>query len=514
LRTLALDHATITAAALVPAGRYVFPDDGLGRPAPLALPAYCRVRGVARPTADSRIRFELWLPVAARWNGRYQQVGNGGFAGAIPEPQIAVGLARGYAVAGTDDGHEGEGPEFVIGHPERFVDYGYRAVHETAKQAKAIVRAFYGADPSHAYFVGCSDGGREALMEAQRYPDDFNGIIAGAPAADFAGFATAAVWHWKALTETAASAIPLDRLPAIQAATVRACDGLDGVQDGLIEDPRRCRFDPTALRCGAQVRVDCLTSTQVATLAALYQGPRTRAGRRIFPGMPPGTEAGVRGWDIWLIGNPPQNPPLQAWFGIGVYAYMVFGDPKWDYRTLDVDRDYERARRTAGPILDATNPDLGAFKARGGRLIQYHGWGDAAIAAESSIEYYEQVEARMGTGPNRSVDDFYRLFMVPGMGHCFGGIGPHDFGNPGSMAPPSTDPDRDVVAALERWVEHGTAPDRIVASGIRPATPLGNASKTVKITRPLCPYPKTAKYSGTGSSDAAENFSCTESAER
>ena len=388
--------------------------------------------------AIPNIKFALWLPAASAWNAKYRQEGNGGWAGAINTASFAEPLRRGYAVAGTDNGHEGGGgANWAIGHPEKLIDFGYRAVHETAVQSKAIIRAFYGRDPERSYFNGCSDGGREALMEAQRFPEDFNGILAGAPANNWSRLFTAFVWNERALLATPESAIPPAKLPVIQRAVMAACDGRDGVADGLIENPLACKFDPAVLVCKGADAADCLPKAQVEALQKVYEGPRNpRTQDRLFVGQPPGTEAVPGGWGAWIT---PANPAgaIQFAFGNSYYGAAVFEDPKWNFRMLDFDRDVSIGDAKAGPVLNATSPDLRSFRASGGKLIQYHGWGDAAIPASSSIEYYETVRAFLSKYPDARTpgapptEDFYRLFLVPGMGHCGGGSGPNSFGNGG-----------------------------------------------------------------------------------
>jgi feruloyl esterase len=461
---------------------------------------------VARPSSDSEIKFAVWLPVDG-WNGNYRQEGNGGWAGAIPLQSMIDPLRRGYAVAATDDGHEGSfvpSASWAIGHPEKLVDFGYRAVHETHEQATAIVRAFYGRDAARSYFMGCSDGGREALMEAQRYADDFDGIIAGAPANNWSHLFTGFIWNEQALLNNSASSIPAAKLPVIQNAALASCDVLDGIKDGLIENPRVCRFDPGVLTCKGADSADCLTPPQVDAVRKIYAGPKNpRSGEQIFPGYPRGTEAVAGGWAAWIAPATPSNG-IQFLFGNSYYGQAVFENPKWDFRTLNFDSDVAFGDAKVGAVINSTSPDLRSFRARGGKLIQYHGWGDAAIAPASSIEYYESVRSFLAKFPDgrgessRPVENFYRLFMVPGMAHCGGGAGPNSFGNGPAVS--GAGPDRDVFAALERWVETGVAPDRLIGSG---------TVSEKAMTRPLCPYPRVATYAGSGDSNDASSFACT-----
>jgi hypothetical protein len=506
LTTLILTNATIISATSVAAGEFK-PPAGPGQPAPIEpLPAFCRVAAIAKPTTDSEIRFELWLPTSG-WNGKYEQVGNGGFAGTIPFSAMASPLLHGYATAGTDDGHvSATDGLWALGHPEKLIDFGYRAVHETSIQAKAIARAFYARDLARSYFVGCSDGGREALMEAQRFPDDFVGIVAGAPANNWTHLLVGAIWIEQALSNDPASYVPPNKLPVIQNAAVAACDTLDGVKDGVISDPRRCHFDPAVVQCSGTDGPDCLTQPQVAAVRKIYGGPRNpRTGAQIFPGYSPGTEAVPANWRVWISGNGPGQPTLQAFFGNTFYAYMVFDNPKWDFHTFNFDSDVKTADDKTAGILNSTDPDLAKFKARGGKLIQYHGWGDAAIPPQNSIDYFETVQAVMGRTAREqdlgSTQDFYRLFMVPGMSHCAGGIGATSFGNvPSGLH----DFAHDVVRALEQWVEKGIAPNQIIATGFVD----GDRAKGQEMTRPLCPFPEEAVYKGSGDINNAASFTC------
>ena len=476
LTGLKLSHTGVTSAVAVAATENI--------------PAHCAVLATTRPTSDSEIKFELWLP-ASGWNGKYEQAGNGGWAGTIPVGSLAEPLRRGFATAGTDDGHTGGSAEWAIGHPEKLADFGYRAVHETRVQATAIVQAFYGREISRSYFFGCSDGGREALMEAQRFADDFDGIIAGAPANYWTHLLTAGLWDEQSLLNDPASAIPQAKLPAIQKAALEQCDALDGVKDGLIEDPRACRFDPGKIACKGVDSAECLTSAQVAALLKIYGGPKNpRTGAKIFPGPSPGVEGVAGTWAAWIIPGA-QGTPAGFGFANSFYLQALYENQKTDFHTLNFDADLAYADEKAGPVLNSTSPDLRSFRARGGKLIQYHGWGDAAISPQNSIDYYELVQAFMAKYPNGRVstpgpvDDFYRLFMVPGMGHCGGGIGPNSFGNVAPVA--AGDPERDLLSALDRWVEKGVAPDHFVGTGKSVSDP-GKA-----LTRPLCAYPKVAR---------------------
>jgi hypothetical protein len=335
-------------------------------------------------------------------------------------------------------------------------------------------------------------------MEAQRYPEDFDGIVAGAPANNWSHLFTGFIWNEQALAETP---ITPAKLPAIQNAVLAACDALDGVKDGLIEDPRACHFDPASLLCKAGDASDCLTEGQVTTLRKIYSGPKNpRTSKPVFPGYAMGTEAIPGGWSPWIM-----PPGLQASFGNSYYGQAVFEQSNWDFHRLNFDTDVEFGDAKAGPVLNSTNPDLRSFRANGGKLIQYHGWGDAAISPLNSIDYYESVRTFLGRFPdarhaNTDPMDFYRLFLVPGMAHCGGGIGPNDFGNTRNSV--RTDAEHNILSALEGWVERGAAPAKIIGSG----RAVNDPTKT--LTRPLCPYPQTAHYRGTGDPNDAENFVC------
>jgi hypothetical protein len=499
LASLTLTNAAITSATSVAAGTFT-PPSAPGQPqAPAAvMSSFCRVVGLAKPTSDSEIKFEVWLP-SSGWNGKYEQVGNGGYAGTIPLARMALPILRGYATAGTDDGHVGgRDVSWAIKHPEKVIDFGYRAVHETSVQAKAIVHEFYGKDPVQSYFVGCSDGGREALMEAQRFPTDFHGIVAGAPANNWTHLMFKALLDERALLDDPASFIPPSKLPALQNAAVAACDALDGVKDGLIQNPRLCRFDPAVIQCKGADGPECLTAPQVETAQKIY-GPakNSRTGAQITPGFSPGTEAVPANWQTWITGAGAGQEALGTFFTNSFFGYMVFENPNWDFHSLNFDSDVKRTDDKLASILNSTNANLRPFRARGGKLIQYHGWGDAAIPPQNSIDYFESVQSAIGT-----TKDFYRLFMVPGMSHCGGGLGANVFGN--ALAVKQADAAHDVEMALDQWVMHGVAPDQIIATGfVR-----GDPDKGIAMTRPLCPYPQEAHYNGTGDSNSAASFTC------
>jgi feruloyl esterase len=500
LANLKLADTTITGAQLVAAGAFtppVAPPNGLALVAYKALPAFCRVQGVIRPSSDSHIEFEVWLP-ASGWNGKYLGVGNGGFAGSIiytagpagNTPGLAQALATGYATSSTDTGHKGGGTDakWALGHPEKIVDYGYRAVHETAEQSKAIIRAFYGEAPKHSYFSSCSNGGREALMEAQRYPADYDGIIAGAPAGPFTHILAAFTVDIQATEADPAAYIPAAKLPALESGALAACDAIDGLKDGVIDDPRRCHFDPGTLLCTGAESNSCLTEPQVAALRKIYAGARTSKGEQIYPGYQPGGETGPGGWTAWFTGTGPGKGAQYA-FSTQGGAYLIFQNADWDYRTFNLGHDVKIADDTMGQRLNATDPNLMGFKNRGGKLVLYHGWSDAALAPTGTIDYYNSVISKMG---RKDAGGFTRLYMVPGMQHCGGGPGPNSFREP-------------MTAALEQWVEQRSAPDKIIATKFKTD---GNPASGLARTRPLCPYPQVARYSGSGSIDEAANFAC------
>jgi feruloyl esterase len=475
LTSLKLPHTTIDSAQLVAAGAFEPPGGrgvGAAQRAELQkLPAFCRVAATARPTSDSEIKIEVWMP-ASGWNGKYLAVGNGGWTGSIAYNALIEMLGRGYATSSTDTGHEGGSAEFALGHPEKLIDFGYRSIQEMSTVAKQAITTFYGSAPRYSYWSGCSAGGRQGLQAAQRFPDEFDGIIAGAPGHDWTGRAGSALRVWRALNDNPAGHIPADKYPLLHDAALQACDRNDGVADGVIENPSRCQFDPGVLLCEGKDEGDCLTAAQVETARQIYASPANPRTGRPIPGLQPGSE---RGWSTWG-GQRPFGTALD------LFRYVVFQDPNWQVEQFDFARDLPRAEEGDRNTTNALNPDLSAFFKSGGKLLQYHGWNDPQIAPGSSVQYYDRVVER--AGDRSRVHDSYRLFMVPGMAHCGGGEGPNRF---------------DMVAALERWVEQGQAPDRIVAT--RP-------TETGVRSRPLCAWPQTAHYTGSGSTDDAANFVC------
>jgi len=472
LSALALANATITSAQVVDAGAFTPPGSG-NAAAFRALPAFCRVAATLKPSSDSDIKIEVWMP-ASGWNGKFQAVGNGAFSGAIAYSAMATALARGYAASSTDTGHSGGSASFALGHPEKVIDFGWRAVHEMTVASKKIVATYYDSAPKYSYWNGCSAGGRQAMKEAQRFPADFDGIVAGAPGLDWTGRAVQAVRVAQALEKAEAARLSQAQTQLLHRAVVQACDVLDGVKDGLIENPKRCTFDPAVLQCKGSENAGCLTPAQVRTASLIYSAAVNTKTKREIAGLAPGSELGWTdlGWSASARAT-----------GLDQFRFIVFGDPTWDVQKFNLETDLARAEDADGGIINALDANLKPFIERGGKLLQYHGWSDPQISPGNSTQYYERVVAALG-GAGK-IQHAYRLFMAPGMGHCSGGEGPNTF---------------DMIAALEQWVERGQPPDRVVASH--------SADGIVDRTRPLCPYPQVAVYNGTGSTDAAANFDC------
>jgi len=434
--------------------------------------AHCRVTGVI----GTEIRFALLLPDA--WNRKFLMGGGGGFVAGIDNQAQAV-VNDGYATVGTDTGHQGgvTDASWALNNIERQLNFGYLAVHRTAETAKAIIRSYYGSNEARSYFSGCSNGGRQALMEAQRYPDDFDGIVAGAPALDFVGIAAQFIKDIQAAFPDGHSKAPMfapDALKSIESQVLEKCDALDGVKDGVIDDPRRCTVDPASLTG--------LTDAQRHAVKAIYSETRGK-GDSIYPAQPVGGEGQPGGWPAWIVGMQPgptpQGPSLRYAFGTQFFKYFVFSDPDWDYTRYDISTVRTDAR-IAGSLLNATNPDLDAFKAKGHKLIVWHGWADPALTPLATVRYHEQVSAR-----DSKASEYLRTFMMPGVLHCTGGAGPDNVNWP---------------AAISDWVENGKAPERLVARKL--------VNGSAVRTRPLCPYPQKAEYKGSGSTDDEGNFVC------
>jgi feruloyl esterase len=440
------------------------------------------VAATLTPSRDSDIKIEIWLPLpradgapgGPAWNGRFQAVGNGGWTGSIPYVSMAEAVAAGYAVAGTDTGHVGNTASFALGHPEKVIDFGYRAVHEMTAKAKVVVDAFYGKPPSLSIWNGCSQGGRQGVAAAVRYPADFDAVIAGAPAVNYMHLHAGRMAINRAVNATPAAVIPPAKYAVIHQAVVAACDARDGVADGVIENPGTCTFDPQVLQCSAQDDGRCLTAAQVASARLMYAGaahPVTRA--EVLPGLARGSELG---WAV--IGSP---APIT--YAADAFKYIIARDPAWEASRFDPALDLDRAQ-AADPddVLGSTDVNLRPFFARGGKLLLYHGWSDPQVTPYNTINFFQKVVAAQGgAGVGTSV----QLYMLPGMNHCTGGPGPDTF---------------DKVAAMESWIATGVAPSSIEASH--------RTSGTVARTRPLCPFGQVARWNGSGSTDAASSFSC------
>ena len=437
----------------------------------------CRVKAIARPVDDSEIRFDIWLPAAEKWNGKFLGNGNGGYSSSINTAQMNRAIELGYATAGTDTGHTGGDPVFAFGHPEKLKDFAYRAIHLMTTTAKHLIRVHYGRHAAQAYFSSCSTGGHQALSEVQRYPDDYDGVIAGAPANNRIGQTFAFLWGWLAThDDKGAPILAADHLKLVHKSVLAACDAQDGLKDGLIGEPRRCRFDPAALACKPGQSTECLTPSQVEAFRKVYAGVKNpRTGRQIFAGWPLGSEhfgdSPMQSWRAYLL-DPKEPMRVEA------FRYFIFNDPAWNFREIDWDRDHAFAEKQV-PFLNANDTNLNAFKNSGGKLIMYAGLADPVVPPAENIAYFDAVTKAMG-GPQKTAA-FARLFLAPGMGHCQGGYGPSQF---------------DSLTALDQWVTKGIAPEKLIAT-----------QSTVR-TRPLCAYPQVARYSGKGSIDDAANFTC------
>jgi hypothetical protein len=478
--SLALPDGKITSASLVAAGAFT-PPAGMpmmGGPAGLAVfknaPAFCRVTATLTPTSDSDIKIEVWMP-AQNWNGKLVGIGNGVWAGSIGYAAMAEPLARGYATVATDTGHVGSGMDgkFAAGHKEKLIDFGYRAVHEMTVKAKLILAAYYGRKERLSLWVSCSTGGRQGLMEAYRYPGDYNGISSMAPANPMVGLMIDTLWTGYAALKDDAHKVGMPKMMAVHKAYIAQCDEKDGLKDGIVGDPEHCSFDPGTLQCKDQPNDDCLTAPQVAALRDIYAGPKNpRTGQQIFAGFEPGSEQQL----AMLAGGTEPFPVATSYF-----RDLVFANPQWDYKSYDYDKDLAPAYQFGSAILDVPSDGLSRFFAGGGKLLISHGWSDGLIPAPNTVAFYQAMTAKMD--PKKAAASV-RLFMIPGMGHCAGGD-----------APTVTD----MLLVIDQWADQGKAPDSIIATRPPNQKPM---------SRPICPYPQIAKYKGSGSTDDAANFAC------
>jgi feruloyl esterase len=488
LAQLALPGAIVTSAQSVNAGEFVAPETHLSKIA--AMPGmsvvghaknqpnvpFCRVAATLKPSSDSDIKMEVWFPLSG-WNGKMVTIGNFGWAGEIMYGSMTGPLAEGYAVTNTDTGHDSskpgqEGGAFVTGHPEKLIDYSHRAYHLTTVNAKTIIKAFYGDEPLQSYWVGCSLGGLEGLTEAKRYPDDYDGIAVGAPPNPLVGFNAAQLWPSSVINGDTAKIISKDKLKMVNAAVIKACATPVGEKHGLVEEPDSCGFEPKQLLCKDAETDACLTAAQVDTLEKIQQGPiNPRTGEIIFPGPAKGSEAEL---SAFANGKPFKN-------ALDLFRYVAFEDTAWDGTKVDWDRDINAAFDKIGPLL-AVDSNLGPYFDRGGKLMLYVGWNDFHNPAELA-NYYENLLRNSGANASQSV----KLFTIPGMGHCLGGVGTDTFNKLGT---------------LDSWVNSGAAPAQIVTSKIE--------NGAVVRTRPICAYPKVARYQGNGSMEDASNFACVE----
>jgi Tannase and feruloyl esterase len=451
------------------------------------LPVFCRVVATLRPSSDSNIGVEMWLP-QSKWNGRLLGTGSGGFGGFIFYEELAAGLRKGYAVINTDMGltvPPGKDQAVFANRQQRWIDWGYRATHVMTLFAKRMVNAYYGHDAEHSYFLGCSTGGGQALAEAQRYPKDYDGLVGGAPPNNRTGVHLSILWNFIAMHRTAEAYIPQSKALMIEKSVIALCEGRDGTKDGIIVDPRSCPFDPATLRCSGSDSENCLTAEQVKTARLLYGGPHNpKTDEPLYPGVEPGSE---EDWDANFgpAGADVQPPfaPMFEW---------VFGT-HWNWRRFDFDRQAREFIRELGPSVNSLDPDLDKLRESGHKLLIYQGWEDPLVVPEASVDYWNAVadraqkESRRAHNSAGTIDDYYRLFMVPGMYHCGGGPGADSF---------------DPLSAMVEWVEDGKAPDQIIATKY---DKLGHPI----FQRPLCPYPQTAQYRGSGDMNKAASFTCT-----
>lgn len=462
--------------------------------------AFCRIVGVATPTADSHIGFEVWLPPASRWNGKFRGEGSGGSAGAISPGPMRDALAMGYATMSTDNGHltdpadplGGSGQRWAYKHPEKMIDWGWRALHLSTVAAKLVVRDFYSKPSARNYFIACSAGGHHALMEATRFPNDYDGYVAGAAPWKWTSLMFGHTWNSiPALKDP--SAITAESVAILNRRMVAACDRLDGVEDSVISDPRRCTVDPGEFQCKAGESMNCLNHVQVEAARHIYAGAKKSDGTVLMPGQVRGSEAG---WLAQNGGSTPGGSSGEFW------KLTVFQEPDFKNVNFDFDKDTERALKTKVgrytlPEVYDQKIDFDRFRQRGGKFIFFQGWADSVITPMMDVDFYDRVVARYGQD---KTDDFFRFFALPGMGHCSGGPGFSHIGG-ATGAPIKDTSDHDMVRALDLWVTTGQAPSLFIGAHM-------NEAKDVTATRPICRYPLEARYTGRGDTNRAENFTC------
>ncbi len=517
LLQLSLPHAAVTSAAVMDSGSFT-DDTRAGEPSQTyaSLPAFCRVRGVSRPTSNSEIHFEIWLPEPQAWTGRLFMVGNGAYASYIYYAQMAQRIRAGAMAVATDGGHQGgwDDLSFGVGHPEKIADFAGRAGHESVVAGKAAASAYFGSAPRYSYMCGCSTGGYQALTAAQRYPDDFDGLIAGDPGNNRSTLNMQFLWNYLANHRPGDDGTPIlsaDDLVLLHEAVVNACDALDGVADGVINDPRDCKFDLQTLLCPRGQITKCLSRAQIDAARKIYQGPTdARTGQPIYPGFPFGSEGvatrnekGFPGWSAYWADQAHPNQPSRTDF----FRLWVFEDPKWDWWHFNWGSDVDFVHAKMAETFDANSTDLSAFKAHGGKLIMFMGWSDPVGTPFEAINYYEHVQARAAgtteSARRTATQSFLRLYMIPGMAHCAEGEGAVNFSTATrDSTPPVSDATHDMAAALQEWVEKGTPPQALIATKYAE----GDAHK-IAFQRPLCVFPGVAKYRG-GPTDRAESFAC------
>jgi len=478
--------STITTAAIV-SGTFAAPR---GAAAIQGLPSFCRVTATLKPSPVSDIKIEVWLPVEG-WNGKIEGVGNGGLAGTISYSALAAGIRRGYASVSTDTGHIASDVTWLP-IEERERDYGYRAIHGMTVVAKAVVQEFYGSPARRSYFNGCSTGGGQGLGEAQLYPEDYDAILAGAPSSLPTSLRAAVIWEFQAASNNPAGNLSEESLSLITETVLEQCGGKYGPTDGFLSDPRTCKFSPAKLLCKiGQDPATCLTAPQVSAVNKIYAGTfNSRTKELLWPGLMPGSEEpggpGTVGWQRAKI-----NGPVPFGAGAQFYSYAVYENPNLDFHTMDMDHSVELAEKKF-PFINHNGTDIEAFLKRGGKLLMYHGWADPLISPLNSINYYGSLVETVGRDRNldrsaalEETQQYVRLFMVPGMGHCAGGPGPDTF---------------DGVGALDDWAASGAAPEKIIASHV--------TNGVTTFSRPLCPYPQEAAYKGAGDRKDAANWVC------